>query len=259
MTLDWAANFRGAARPQFRGLPPLTRVSKTVALGVLVLGIVLAMAYFAVLRPRAHSVDKVNAQAAAVTAANDSLRTQIAQRHAQEAQLPQLRALSSAIDSRFPAPAEQPTLFKMITAAAAAAGIPPQYLTNLTVTPPTDSSAAASSTAHLPGVGSTIGQVASQQVTLNAKGTPVQVRAFVANLEKLPRAFEITTVNLTLPNTTATGTTTTTTPGTVVAPDANLEQATITGQMFLMPKVDDPTKAAGKPATTGAGTTAATK
>jgi hypothetical protein len=30
----------------------------------------------------------------------------------------------------------------------------------------------------------------------------------------------------------------------VVAPDANLSQATITGTMFLMPKVDDPTKAA---------------
>src|SRR3954449_3735083 len=117
MTLDWAANFRGAARPQFRGLPPLTRVGKTVALGALVLAVVMALAYFAVLRPRAHSVDKVDAQAAAVTASNDSLRSQIAARHAQEAQLPELRKLSSAIDLRFPATAEQAQLFKMMTAA----------------------------------------------------------------------------------------------------------------------------------------------
>jgi hypothetical protein len=243
MTLDWAANFRGAARPQLRrGLPPLTRTGKTVGVGVLVLAVVMALAYFAVLRPRAHSVDRVDAQAAAVTASNDSLRTQIAARHAEEAQLPELRKLSSAIDSRFPSTAEQAKLFKMMTAAAATAGIAPQYLTNLTVTPPTDSSASASTTAHLPGVGSTVGQVASQQVTLDAKGTPAQLRAFVANLEKLPRAFEVTTVNLTNPTVTANGATTT--PGTVVAPDANLSQATITGTMFLMPKVDDPTKAA---------------
>ncbi|HEY2832458.1 MAG TPA: hypothetical protein VGJ14_08545 [Sporichthyaceae bacterium] len=242
MTLDWAANFRGTARPQLRrGLPPLTRVSKTVALGVLLLAVVLAMAYFAVLRPRAHAVDKVNAQAAVVTAANDSLRTQIATRHAEEAQLPQLRTLSGAIDSRFPPTAEQAKMFTMITAAAAAAGIAPQYLTNLTVAPPADSSASASTSAHLPGVGTAIGQVAAQQVSLDAKGTPAQVRAFVANLEKLPRAFEITAVNLTQAAVGTTGTTTP--PPAVVSPDAGLEQASITGQMFLMPKVDDPTKA----------------
>jgi Tfp pilus assembly protein PilO len=255
MTLDWAAHFRGSARPQFRGLPPLTRVSKTVALGVLVLAVVLAMAYFAVLRPRANSVDKTNAQAAAVTAANDALRTQIAQRHAQEEQLPELRALSSAIDSRFPPTAEQAKLFKMITAAAASAGIPPQYLTNLTVTPPSDASTSDSTTAHLPGVGTAIGQVASQQVTLNAKGTPAQVRAFVANLEKLPRAFEVTAVNLTLPQQSTATTTGSTGPTTAAAPDANLEQATITGQMFLMPSIADPTK----PATTGSAAAGTTK
>jgi Tfp pilus assembly protein PilO len=218
---------------------------------VLVLAVVVAMAYFAVLRPRAHSVDKVDAQAAAVTASNDALRTQIAQRHAQEAQLPELRKLSGAIDLRFPATAEQAKLFKMITAAAASAGIPPQYLTNLTVAPPTDASVSASNTAHLPGVGATIGQVASQQVTLNAKGTPAQIRAFVANLEKLPRAFEVTTVNLTLPQqVSGSPATVGSAPAVPASPDAGLEQATITGQMFLMPKVDDPTK----PATAGAGT-----
>jgi Tfp pilus assembly protein PilO len=187
-------------------------------------------------------VDKVNAQAAAVTAANDSLRTQIATRHAEEAQLPELRKLSGAIDSRFPPTAEQAKMFKMITAAAASAGIAPQYLTNLTVAPPADSSADASGTAHLPGVGSAIGQVAAQQVSLDAKGTPAQIRAFVANLEKLPRAFEITAVNLTQAAAAAT-TGTATTPPAVASPDAGLEQASITGQMFLMPKVDDPTKA----------------
>jgi len=239
-TLDWAANFRGSARPNLRrGLPPLTRTGKNLAVGVLVLALALAMAWFAVLRPRAHNVDAVNAQAAAVTASNNSLRTQIAARHAEEAQLPELRKLSSAIDSRFPSTAEQAKLFKMITAAAATAGIAPQYLTNLTVAPPVDSSASTSTTAHLPGVGSTIGQVAAQQVSLDAKGTPEQIRAFVANLEKLPRAFEITGVNLT-----QSAVSTTTTPGAVVAPDAGLEQASITGQMFLMPKIVDPTKTA---------------
>jgi Tfp pilus assembly protein PilO len=257
MALDWASgmSFRrgGAPRPNMRrGLPQLTPTAKVTAIGVAGLSAALAIAWFAVLHPRGAEVGKVDAQAAAVAAANDSLRNQIAARKGEQAQLPQLEKISSALDTRFPPNSQQAKLFQMITAAAASAGIAPQYLTNLTVAAPVDASPSASTSAHLPGVGTTIGQVASQQVSLTVRGSAADIRKFVANLEQLPRAFEVTTVNLTQPvptvatpstTTTTTGgtTTTTATPAAPPAPDANFDTANLTGQMFLMPTPAKPT------------------
>jgi Tfp pilus assembly protein PilO len=257
MALDWAhgMSFRrgGVPKPNMRrGLPPLSPTAKVTAIGVAGLSAALIVSWFAVLHPRGNEVGKVDAQAAAVAASNDALRNQIAARQAEQAQLPQLEKISSALDTRFPPNSQQAKLFAMITAAAASAGIAPQYLTNLTVAAPVDASTGANTSAHLPGVGTTIGQVASQQVSLTARGTAADIRKFVANLEQLPRAFEVTTVNLTQPvptvlsapttATTTTGgtTTTTTTPAAPPAPDANFDTANITGQMFLMPTLANP-------------------
>jgi|GEM_PF-897559 len=254
MALDWAPGmpFRRDGMPHLRrGLPPLTPTRKTAVVGVVGLSAALALAWFAVLLPRGHEVSKVDAQVATVAAGNDSLRNQIAARHEQEAQLPQLRKLSQALDSRFPPTAEQAKLFRMITAAAASAGIAPQYLTNLNVDAPVDSSQGAGDTAHLPGVGAAIGQIASQRVSMDARGTPAQIRNFIANLERLPRAFEVTTVTLTKPAPALGVPASGGIAAPPAAPDANFQTATITGQMFLMPPVSDPTADATN--TTGAG------
>jgi Tfp pilus assembly protein PilO len=270
MALDWAQgmSFRrgGGPKPNMRrGLPPLTPTAKVTAVGIAGLSAALAVSWFVVLHPRGESVGTVDGQAAAVAASNGLLRNQIAARQAEQAQLPQLEKISSALDTRFPPNSQQAKLFQMITAAAASAGIAPQYLTNLTVAAPVNASAGANTSAQLPGVGTTIGQVASQQITLTARGTAADIRAFIANLEQLPRAFEITGVNLTqpvpataTPSTTATttgGTTTTTVPAVPPAPDANFDTANLSGQMFLMPTLSNPpqtvTAAAGGTAASG--------
>jgi Tfp pilus assembly protein PilO len=272
MALDWAngRSFRrgGVPRPNMRrGLPPLTPTAKVTAIGVAGLSAALAVAWFAVLHPRGEMVGKVDGQAAAVAASNDSLRNQIAARQAEQAQLPQLEKISSALDTRFPPNSQQAKLFQMITAAAASAGIAPQYLTDLTVAAPVGASTGANTSAHLPGVGTTIGQVASQQISLTARGTAADIRKFIANLEQLPRAFEITTVNLTRPvpasvtpaaPTTGGTTTRTTVPVVPPAPDANFDTANISGQMFLMPTLSNPTSTGGTAASgTAASGTAA--
>jgi len=174
----------------------LTPVRKTTLIGTAILLVALVAAWMFVLSPRSDAVAKVNEE---VTSA------------------------------------EQAKLFRMITAAAAEAGIAPQYLTTMTMGPPTAGGGGTS--AQLPGVAAPINQIASQLLTVNVSGTPGQIREFVGNLEKLPRAFAVNAISLA-----QSASTQAPSENASVAPDA--QTVTITGQMFNMPKVVDPTAAA---------------
>ncbi len=224
---------RSMPRPQMRGAAQLTPTRKTAIIGIVLLVLVMIVAWFAVLKPRAADVTAVQEQTAVAAAANDSLRNQVAARRAQEAQLPTLSKLSDALSGRFPATAEQAKMFSMITAAAAGAGIAPQFVTNLTVAAPADALSATS--AALPGVATQIGRIATQTVTLDVRGTASKIRAFIANLEKLPRAFQVT--SLTLSTQTTTGKDAASVPG-------GNQTAAITGSMYLMPEFAAPPAAA---------------
>ncbi|MGQ0465219.1 MAG: hypothetical protein ACT4QG_07840 [Sporichthyaceae bacterium] len=237
---------RNPSRPQRkRAATELTPTKKTAVVGALLLALGLTASWFVVLKPRAADVAAVQEQTAAALSANDSLRAQIAARRVQAAQLPTLAKLSDALSARFPATAEQAKLFSMIGAAAAGAGIAPQFVTNLTVAAPVDASGATTS-AGLPGVATPIGRLASQQLTMDVRAKPDQIRKFVANLEKLPRAFQVTSLNLNLQTAAAAGT-----AGTVAAATAAAGAATsaqITGTMFLMPEFAVPPQPAAPPA-----------
>lgn len=215
----------------------LTPVRKTTAIGVVVLLVALLAAWMLVLSPRSDAIAKVDTETDTAAASNQALRAQITQRRSLEAQLPELRKVSTALDRRFPPTAEQAKLFKMISAAAAAAGIAPQYVTNLTMNPPTATDTGSGASAQLPGVGAPIGAIASQTVTMNVGGSPAQVRKMLANLEMLPRAFAVTLVSLSTQGPAAAAGTTA-----PVVSGASTQIATITGDMFVMPKVVDPTK-----------------
>jgi hypothetical protein len=139
----------------------------------------------------------------------------------------------------------------MITAAGAAAGIAPQFITSLGVEAP--AAVGGASSAQLPGVAMPISQIAGQKLTINVIATPSQVREFVANLEKLPRAFAVETISLSKQAAATTAGSTGTAAGTGtpnVNPDS--QTAVITGDMFIMPKVVDPTGAKAKAATKSA-------
>jgi Tfp pilus assembly protein PilO len=216
----------------------LTPVRKTTVIGSALLVLALVVAWMFVLSPRSDAITKVNDEKVIAESANSALRNKIQTLRMREQQLPELRQVSKALDRRFPPSAQQAKLFKMITSAAAAAGIAPQYVTGLTIDPP--SALASAATAQLPGVAAPVGQIAGQKVTINVSGSPSEVRSFVANLEKLPRAFAVDTIQLAA---TAPAAATSTTPGAAagnvsVAPDA--QTVTITGNMFVMPKVIDP-------------------
>jgi Tfp pilus assembly protein PilO len=252
LELPTLSGSRHQARPQLkRPSAELTPTRKTAAVGALLIGIGLTASWFLVLNPRAADVAEVKEQTAQAVSANDSLRSQIAARQAQAVQLPALSALSDALSSRFPPTAEQAALFKMIGAAAASAGIAPQYVTNLTVAAPTDGVGSAPSAA-LPGVATPIGMIASQQLTLDVRGKPDQIRKFVANLEKLPRAFQVNTLNLNIAAAAggggagAGGAAAGAGGGAALAGGSTTAQ--LGGQMFLMPQFEAPPQPAVAPA-----------
>jgi Tfp pilus assembly protein PilO len=214
---------------QIQGLTP---VRKATVIGSVLLLLALVAAWMFVLSPRSDAIAAVNDQVGTAEHSNQALRGQIQALRSREEQLPELRKVASSLDRRFPPTAEQAKLFKMITAAAAAAGIAPQYLTSLTVDPP--AAVGSADSAQLPGVASPVSQIASQKLTINISGTSAQVRGFVANLEKLPRAFEVNAISLSHQAATTTPTETASTE-----PDA--QTVTLSGVMFLMPKVQAPT------------------
>jgi Tfp pilus assembly protein PilO len=215
-----------------KALNSMTQTRKATLIGVAVLLAMLVVGWMFVLTPRSDAVAAANEKVKVAAAANDQLRSTIAARRAQEARLPELRKISKALDGRFPPSAQQPELYKMVTAAAGRAGIAPGEVTNLTVNPPVSGTSGQPASAQLPGVAAVPAQIASQQVTMDVKGSEAQIRKMVANLEDLPRAFEVTTVSLSNPATGAKGDAVQTTT------------ATITGQMVVMPALKDPTLAA---------------
>lgn len=218
----------------------LTPVRKTTIIGSALLVLALVVAWMFVLSPRSDAIAKVNEDVTVAEDANQALRGKITTLRAREQELPDLRKVSKALDRRFPPTADQAKLYKMITAAAAEAGIAPQFITGVSVEPPAAVGGATS--AQLPGVAMPINQIAGQAVTISAVATPTQIREFVANLEQLPRAFAVSTISLTKQGRATTGSSGT--AGGTPNVDPESTTATITGNMFIMPKVVDPSGAA---------------
>jgi Tfp pilus assembly protein PilO len=198
-------------------LTGLSEIRKAKAIGIAALLSMLLTGWLFVLSPRNDAVSAVNDLTTAAAAANDSLRTQIETRRAQQAELPELRTLAAALAIRFPPNAQQPRLFRMVTAAAGRAGLAPGAITNVTTGAPVPDATAGPA------------QIAVQQITLNVTGTAVQLRRLIGNLEQLPRAFQITAVSLASTATHPAG-----------APSSK-HAITITGQMFVMSALTDPT------------------
>jgi hypothetical protein len=196
----------------------------TKVVGALVLLLVAAAGWMLVLGPTMTELAEVREQTEAARSQNDLLASQLARLEDQAAHLDDTRAVAQALADKFPPTADQPGLFAQVTSAAAAAGIGARDVTALTPTPPTvgstDPAAAAAPS------GSTPGNLARQTVTVAVEGGYAATEALLANLERLPRAYLVTSV--TLGGGTEVGRFTT----------------TITGDMFVMSPAPDPADAA---------------
>ena len=192
----------------------------TKVAGGLVLLLLAGLGWMFVVGPE---TDKLAAARQAITDArdqNDVLRLQLVTLKKQAEQLDATRETAQALASKFPPTADQPGLFKAVTAAAVDAGIGAQGVTTLAPTPPTIGGVDPTTGVQL--ATPTGAQLARQTVSVSVEGTYDQTQRLLQNLEQIPRAYLVSSV--TLGGGASEGAYTT----------------TIVGDMFVMPPVADP-------------------
>lgn len=220
-----------------------------VVFGSLILVIVAVAGWFLLLSPRLAIAGDLNDQRDGVETANAVTRTQISELREMKDQIGQAKADADLLTRRFPPTAEQSVLFNLVQQAAASAGLPASKISTLTISVPTlgtsDGSVTLPETAAAPADSGTVpsdpsataapaaapmsGQLASMTVDVTVSGSKDRLAAFVRALENTDRAFLVTAINV------------------AESGDAG-SSLTLSGTMFLLPELVDPTAPATTPA-----------
>lgn len=206
----------------------LHTAAATKLLGSLALALVLTMGWLFVLSPQSSALGELQTQIANAKDQNDTLRLQLISLQRQAAGLDETKRTAHALAEKFPATADQPGLFRDVTAAAGKAGIAAKDVTALTPSPPALQGADGSSGVQLPDQAAT-GDLARQTVTVSVGATYDRTQRFLSQLESMPRAYLITSV-------------------TVTGDDTGMFTSTITGDMFVMPPAPEPEDLDASPA-----------
>jgi Tfp pilus assembly protein PilO len=199
----------------------LRSVAATKILGGVALLAIAAAGWLVVLSPQTSELADIRTRIETTREQNATLRQQLVQLEAQRKQLPATRATAHALAALFPPTADQPTLFKAVTAAATQAGIPADDVTELSAEAPVAGTSGGADKAQLPGQ-ATESDLAGQTVTVTVQGDYDQIQRLAENLEDLPRAYLMSSLTL------------------GAGADAGTYTATITGRMFVMPAAPDP-------------------
>lgn len=163
----------------------LTRVAKTKLIGSLALAAIIIAGGTVIVYPRLTKASTIAGRINKQTERTTSLDNQVSTLQRDAEQLTKERKLASAIQARFPSTADQPGLFKAIQTAAQRAGIPSKNVTGLTPSVPTVQ----------PGKSGGLG-LATMSVTVAVSGSYGQVIQFLRNLEAMPRAYLISSIQL---------------------------------------------------------------
>lgn len=211
-----------------------------VLIGSLALVIIAVAGWFLLLSPRMATAGEIHSQRESVEMSNGVTQAQITELQKMKDDIGTAKADADLLTRRFPPTAAQSMLFEHIRRAAFAAGLPERKISTLTITAPTigasDGSVslgapaaapvvdpatgiAAPAVAPIAGAG---GQLATMNVDLSVSGPQSRLAALLNALEDMDRAFLVTSVNL----------------GNSAGGESTL---TLTGKMFLLPELVDPT------------------
>ena len=197
----------------------LATPAATKLVGALALLVIAAAGWMLVIGPQNDALAEVREQTQTARDQNDLLTLQLATLRKQAEQLDATRDTAEALAGKFPPTADQPGLFRQVTGAATAAGIPPRNVTALTPTPPTVGGVDPA-TGVQPQSGPA--ELARQTVTVSVTGGYAETQDLLENLEEMPRAYLVSSVTL----------------------SGGAEEGgfttTITGDMFVMPPAQDP-------------------
>lgn len=208
-----------------------------ILFGTLALVVLAVAGWFLLLAPRMATAGDIDAQRDSVATTNEVTQAQIVELTTMKEDIGTAKADADLLTRRFPPTAAQAMLFEHIRRAAFKAGLPERKISTLTITVPTigasDGSvslAPATTTtvdpnATVPTTGAPVaapaGQLATMNVDLSVSGPQDRLTALLSALEGMDRAFLVTSVNL--------GTT------------EGESTLTLTGKMFLLPELVDPT------------------
>jgi Tfp pilus assembly protein PilO len=217
------------------GTPNATKIAGSLALLV-----VAGLGWLVVVGPETGAVSDTRDEVTSIRDQNTVLAGQLADLERQRESLAETRSSARDLAAKFPPTADQPGLFEEVTAAAEDAGIGAQGVTNLAPSPPIVAGATAADGAAPPAAPTADADptvppgaaLARQSVTVAVTGTYDQTQLLLANLENMPRAYLVTSVSLT------------------AEADSDLFTTTITGDMFVMPPVQDPGKTLNLSSTT---------
>jgi Tfp pilus assembly protein PilO len=171
----------------------LKSLGATKVLGAVGMLLIVALGWLLVIGPKTSALADVRLEISSARDRNDTLQLQLLALKKQAEQLDEVRTTARALAVKFPPTADQPGLFRDITAAAQEAGIGPDGLTSLTPTPPVEGSSDAASGIQLedPSEG-----LAKQTMAIAVSGSYDQMQHLLENLEQMPRSFLITSVAL---------------------------------------------------------------
>lgn len=193
----------------------------TLLIGAVLLSLLVAAGWFLAVGPQTAALSEVRTSIEETRSQNQLLEQQLATLREQAESIEQTEAAADGLARVFPGTADQPGLFEMVTDAAGSAGISPRDVTALSPTPPTVGAAdAATGATPVPAAGA--GELARQTVTLSVSASYAQTTDLLANLERMPRAYLVTSVSL------------------GAGSEAGRFLTTVTGDMFVAPAIKSP-------------------
>lgn len=190
-------------------------------LGTLALLAIIAGAWFAALGPQVRELSETRAAIDDTRSQNDVLRGQLATLVTQERMLDATLADDRALGRLFPPTADQPGLFRQVSAAADDAGIPPSKITTLAPTAPALGATGGAEGASVPGAAGA-GDLARQTVSITVEADYARTQRLLEGLEEMPRSYLVSTLSV----------------GAGSAPGTFL--TSIAGDMFVMPPAPRP-------------------
>lgn len=192
----------------------LSSPATTKALGAVALVGIMLAGWFLLLGPQASAISETKAAIIDTRSQSEALRLQLVALEKQRRDLPATLEEDVALEALFPRTADQPGLFRQVSAAASRAGIPPGKVTTLAPTVPTLGSAQAAGVG-LPAASSSA-DLARQTVTITVEAGHTATQKLLDRLEEMPRAYLVSSLSV------STGS------------EPDLFLTTITGDMFVM-------------------------
>lgn len=157
--------------------------------------LMLVAGWLLLVSPQRQNAEDIGVQADAQLATNQVTQTKINALKAQYSNLPTLQKQLALVQTHMPQTPNEPSLLRLLTAAAKAAGVELVSVTPAPPTPLVSTGAAGKSTSTAPDL-SAAGTVGVISLAIKVKGQFANTRLFLSNIEAMPRSLLVTNLSI---------------------------------------------------------------